>query len=710
MSRRSIRLATTGYYQDDDDASSSSGGSVTVGAPSYRESPVRISKRKSNSKRSGLASTPGIKRSTSNSSVNSQSSFASHVSNASTHPQQFAGISSWQEPEPVVGGMSTFEDNYEGLTGTVKRANGFRAGILPKPAASSDIYTSSTSGYSSEDEQLGSAQPAATSPVSRFWGWVSVLSPGKALSMMYWWLGTSWYRLTTAVSLLDVFTLSRCVPYVKKWLLLVLLALLLGVCLLLSARNIWSRAEKPVEGAEAEKRVVGSRKPATPVLDLTLQSELQARVQRMEQQLEQLTTDFRTWLAQGIGQGQPREAQPDHITPPLTQAHISKLLGEMTNQKLEELRDSLPFDSLRRVQADVAAIQQKQEGQMEPELRAVSSQNQEMLQKVKGVESAVESMTDEQRKLLAAVGQLEEQLSQTQQELRAARTAQKDVVSDLQALGNRVESMTDDMRAALVPLVHKLLFGSSLDSTEVPSGQVLTAQLVQRKELENLLAGLEKKILTGLSYNTGQPTEQNLALVRAGIFQEVKNVVDRALELYSADRIGLVDYALESAGASVISTRCSETFETKTALLSLFGVPLWYYSQSPRAVIQPDVHPGNCWAFKGSQGFVVIQLAARIRPTAFTLEHIPRSIALLGSTSSAPRDFSVFGLDDEDRDEGFLFGQYTYNQEADSIQTFQVQNEDLAAYQVIELRVNSNWGHPEYTCLYRFRVHGEPVM
>ncbi|XP_072889634.1 SUN domain-containing protein 2 isoform X1 [Hemitrygon akajei] len=708
MSRRSIRLATSGYYQDDDDASSSSGGSVTVGTPSYRESPVRLSKRKSNSKRSGLVSAPGIKRSTSNSSVNSQSSFASHVSNASTHSQQFASISSWQEPEPV--GVPTFEDNYEGLSGTVKRANGFRTAILPKSQAPSDIYTSSTSGYSSEDEHLGSSQPAATSPVSRFWGWVSVLSPGKALSMMYWWLGTSWYRLTTAVSLLDVYTLSRCVPYVKKWLLLVLLALLLGVCLLLSARSIWSRAEKPVEGAGTEKRVVGPQEPATPVLDLTLQSELQARVQRMELQLEQLTTDFRAWLDQSNGQGQPTEAQPDHVTPPLTQAHITKLLGEMTNQKLEELRDSLPFDSLRKVQADIAAIQQKQEGQMEPELRTVSSQNQEMLQKVKGVESAVESMTDEQKKLLSAVGQLEDQLSQTQLELQAARTAQKDVVSDMQALGNRVESMKGDVQAALVPLVHKLLFGSSLDSTEVPSGQALTAQLVHRKELENLLAGLEKKILTGLSYNPGQATEQNLALVRAGIFEEVKNVVEQALELYSADRIGLVDYALESAGASVISTRCSETFETKTALLSLFGVPLWYYSQSPRAVIQPDVHPGNCWAFKGSQGFVVIQLAARIRPTAFTLEHIPRSIALLGSTSSAPRDFSVFGLDDENRDEGFLFGQYTYNQEADSIQTFQVQNKDLAAYQVIELRVNSNWGHPEYTCLYRFRVHGEPVM
>lgn len=40
------------------------------------------------------------------------------------------------------------------------------------------------------------------------------------------------------------------------------------------------------------------------------------------------------------------------------------------------------------------------------------------------------------------------------------------------------------------------------------------------------------------------------------------------------------------AGGSVLSTRCSETYETKTALVSLFGVPLWYFSQSPRVVIQ----------------------------------------------------------------------------------------------------------------------------
>lgn len=34
------------------------------------------------------------------------------------------------------------------------------------------------------------------------------------------------------------------------------------------------------------------------------------------------------------------------------------------------------------------------------------------------------------------------------------------------------------------------------------------------------------------------------------------------------------------------------------------------------------------------------------------------------------------------------------------------QNPGHEVYRFVELRVLSNWGHVEYTCLYRFRVHG----
>ncbi|XP_067830811.1 SUN domain-containing protein 2-like [Heptranchias perlo] len=730
MSRRSMRLATSGYYQDDDDASSSSGGSVTGSVVSYKESPVRLYKKKTNTKYSGptprSTPVPSLKRSTSNSSVNSQCSLASHISSASALGQRIISDHYWQEPEPepkpIAGDTPGLDDNYGMLSGKLRRANGYKSNILLAPSTSSDIYTSSTSGYSSEDEQLGSTHSAPASPIAKLWNWISVLSPGKALSMVYWWLGTAWYQLTTAASLLDVYTLSRCVPSMKRWLLLGLLVLLglLGVWLLMSSRPVRTRAEMPAKiEREAAKWSAWPEKLAAPAMDLSQQDDLQSRMQRIEHQLAQLASDLSTRVQQDTENSQrirqATEGETVPVAPPLTQDDVTKLFNEYTSQQHESFRDEPPNDSISKIQNELAIIRNQQDAQMEKVLQKISGQTEEMYREMKDAKSAFESsVTDEQRTLLSALNQLEEQLSQTQLELINMHTAQRNMASNMETLSSRIESMKDNLETEVVDLIHRLLFGPSKDSTSLSSEQALTSQFVHRKDLEALLHDLEKKIFADLSRYHGQTAEQNSAtvkatLVGAGITEEVKSIVERALKLYSADQIGMVDYALESAGASVISTRCSETFETKTALLSLFGVPLWYYSQSPRAVIQPDVHPGNCWAFKGSQGFVVIQLAARIRPTAFTLEHIPKSVALLGSISSAPRDFFVYGLDEEIREEGLLLGRYTYDQDADSIQTFQVQNKELRAFQVIELRVNSNWGHPEYTCLYRFRVHGDPV-
>lgn len=58
--------------------------------------------------------------------------------------------------------------------------------------------------------------------------------------------------------------------------------------------------------------------------------------------------------------------------------------------------------------------------------------------------------------------------------------------------------------------------------------------------------------------------------------------------------------------------------------------------------MQPDMYPGNCWAFKGSQGYLVVRLSMKIYPTAFTLEHIPKTLSPTGNITSAPRNFSVY--------------------------------------------------------------------
>lgn len=72
----------------------------------------------------------------------------------------------------------------------------------------------------------------------------------------------------------------------------------------------------------------------------------------------------------------------------------------------------------------------------------------------------------------------------------------------------------------------------------------------------------------------------------------------------------------------------------------------------------------------------MVRLSARIRPTAVTLEHVPKSLSPNSTISSAPKDFAVFGFDEDLQQEGTLLGQFTYDQDGEPIQTFHFQVED----------------------------------
>ncbi|MEQ2239104.1 hypothetical protein ILYODFUR_001104 [Ilyodon furcidens] len=280
--------------------------------------------------------------------------------------------------------------------------------------------------------------------------------------------------------------------------------------------------------------------------------------------------------------------------------------------------------------------------------------------------------------------------------------------------------MSEQVLVLIREEVRALIYGNQLTQdgdSILPESllQWLSQQFISEANLQEALSSLEFSILQNINQRLqqlhGADPVREAVLDTAGnavTKEEVHAMVTEAVRLFSQDRTGLADYALESGGGSILSTRCSETYETKAALLSLFGVPLWYFSQSPRAVIQPDVHPGNCWAFRGSKGFLVIQLSMRILPTAVTMEHIPKSLAPSRTLRSAPRDFSVYGLRDEHQEKGKLLGNYTYDEDGEDLQTFTISEENNEVFQIIEVQVLSNWGHPEYTCMYRFRVHGTP--
>ncbi|XP_043920484.1 SUN domain-containing protein 2-like isoform X2 [Protopterus annectens] len=152
-------------------------------------------------------------------------------------------------------------------------------------------------------------------------------------------------------------------------------------------------------------------------------------------------------------------------------------------------------------------------------------------------------------------------------------------------------------------------------------------------------------------------------------------------------------------GAKVINTGDTETYGTCFPRL-------WCYYHA-EAILEPDVSRGNCWAFKGHKGSATIQLPVTIRPTGFSVEHIPKSMSPTGRIDNAPKDFSVYGLDNPNDKLETLLGKFTYDQNGTPVQTFFIQPKDVKTYKIIELRVESNWGNPTHTCIYRFRVHGD---
>ena len=147
------------------------------------------------------------------------------------------------------------------------------------------------------------------------------------------------------------------------------------------------------------------------------------------------------------------------------------------------------------------------------------------------------------------------------------------------------------------------------------------------------------------------------------------------------------------------------------ATYKIFGITVWRSSNLPRVVIQSGVVPGDCWCFKGSEGRIAILLSVRIIPSAFTYEHIPVQLSRDGHIMSAPAKFSVYGLKSDYDQDPELLGEYYYELNGETLQRFPVQNvqNSLHTFDRIELVVKSNHNHPEYTCLYRLRVHGTPV-
>ncbi|EJD76557.1 UNC84A protein [Loa loa] len=374
-------------------------------------------------------------------------------------------------------------------------------------------------------------------------------------------------------------------------------------------------------------------------------------------------------------------------------------LNYMTNLRKsddEELRKRL-FSIERRLMGRLDTLSEKIENEIAQKIIRTSEQPNVRWS----------ALSNELSELSSAVGDLRIQFDELRREKKAK------IAQFAHSIMSRDIKQSDDLNVLKTELNKKIKddldkeLSFSLNRFEKASLEEREAfRLEIMKAVENRVVALFASHVAEKSDTVSETKLSSVLGLSESDFTMIKRMITDALDTYDADKTGKVDYALESSGASVVSTRCTEPYKENSRVESIFGIPLWYSSYSPRAVIQHrPLAAGECWAFRG-KGYLTIKLSHPIYVTEISYEHLHSNLHPDGVLKSAPKLFQVYSYKAvDDFKSKFLIGQYEYDIKGRALQTFHAQNELKTPVSIVELVVQSNW-NSDYTCLYRFRVHG----
>ncbi|XP_044042997.1 SUN domain-containing protein 2-like isoform X2 [Siniperca chuatsi] len=679
MSRRSSRLVSGGYYNSDEESDSSSVTNI-----SYRENPVKVFKKKAGTRKAGPR-TPS--RANSNASSGSPeppitAGLSPSPSSSQTQPtmRTVPYIPTMATPRPALTPSSARSQTpsrcpsvppekspYAGL------CSSSRPGLHLRPNHKEPSQSAvDSSGYSSSEgnHRKPTAAGATTGSTSRICSDSSAPSTGFRSR-----ISSAFFSLMDSISLMAITVQSKIMhltalantsfsSHMKKACGLFLLLLLILLCiwfflpLLASLISRMTVTKTPSQTKPKSQPVIhGTPSPQlntmhpTPVVDpAVVSAAIEAKMQRLMEELQ--LKQYELQLKQ-----ERLPSQDPAVVSAAVEAKMQRLMEELQlkQDELQLKQERLLSQMKERLQLDMQDMKAK--------LEVVNSDSRMHLEQE-----------------LAGLGM---QVVDYQTESHSAAASLSLRIQALEAQNAKLSQEWSSIQLMPPP-------APCPDTSANPVQNHLTPELQQ---------AMEKWLTDRIKYVLHVNQEQDaIRLGDKGSYSDCGRPM--------ADK--MADFALETQGASVISTRCSETYRIRSACVTLFGFPLWYPSESPRTVIQgfPVLLPGKCWAFHGVQGTLVISLSHPITITHVTLDHLPRYNSPTGRIDSAPKDFEVYGMKD-DTEEGTLLGTFTYDENGESTQTFKLPNPSDVVYRFVELRVLTNWGHVEYTCLYRFRVHGQ---
>uniref|UniRef100_A0A8C6T5Q7 SUN domain-containing protein n=1 Tax=Neogobius melanostomus TaxID=47308 RepID=A0A8C6T5Q7_9GOBI len=180
----------------------------------------------------------------------------------------------------------------------------------------------------------------------------------------------------------------------------------------------------------------------------------------------------------------------------------------------------------------------------------------------------------------------------------------------------------------------------------------------------------------------------------------------RGKSIQSPKPDGLPNVPPPSQVSKILRDRSSETYARKGYMERVFN---WFCPKYHWALQDcKNLVPGFCWPFAGSAGKFHVQLDKPVHISHVTIGHITKDQSPTGEITTAPKLFSLYGM--ETSGDETLLGRFEYDASGPAFQTFPVDSAVQGTFKDVRLNVESNWGNTEYTCLYNFKVHGTPVQ
>uniref|UniRef100_A0A7S2TPV2 SUN domain-containing protein n=1 Tax=Lotharella oceanica TaxID=641309 RepID=A0A7S2TPV2_9EUKA len=349
------------------------------------------------------------------------------------------------------------------------------------------------------------------------------------------------------------------------------------------------------------------------------------------------------------------------------------------------------------------SLTEKRIGKLEEEIKQIGEKHKDEALKALLEDKGELTKQAANRALMNALN--EEDFKKSLEDLISARI--QDRYDKIVASVNEAHAKIDDMGKKI-----REREGSILEARKKLEQSATEIRNKCLKDIQTKESELKRLIEETTASAVGNTNEQQLKLwIEDNLTAIVDQLIQEDLEKYSADRTGLVDYALRAAGGKIEAHSQTETNLVKrTNILKYLGSHK-VVTQPPVLAIMPGTSWGQSWAMHGNKGFLLIKLSKVITPTFFSLEHISHLIN--PNPAATPKFFRVYGtnttaVQKSDKHEPLWDKKYPYlpyDRSGRSLQQYNLTTSNR--YQYIYFDIRDNYGG-NYTTIYRVRVHGNP--